>query len=97
MKISRYKETIRPQALMGISILFEDDLYQLARLLVKIHHAQDEEANRKSGGTRRKSCSTLLGLAHKYAYLSNVPSQRVEDALKQGGLSLGTTIDDEIP
>jgi len=63
--------------------------------MVKIHRAQDEEANRKSSGTRQESRSTLLGLAHKYAYLTNVSSDRVKDAIKQAGLSLGSTIEDD--
>jgi hypothetical protein len=90
-------ETIKASTLLGISILFENDLYELARFVVKIHRAQDEEANRKSSGTRQESRSTLLGLAHKYAYLTNVSSDRVKDAIEQAGLSLATTIEDDSP
>ena len=82
---------------MGVSILFENDLYELARLVVKIHRAQDEEANRKSSSTRRESRSTLLGLAHKYAYLTDISSDRVKDAIEKMGWSLGTTIEDDFP
>ena len=82
---------------MRVSILFENDLYELARLVVKIHRAQDEEANRKSSGTRRESGSILLGLAHKYAYLTDVSSDRVKDAIDRAGLSLSTAIEDDFP
>ena len=95
MKTSHHEKRIKPSDLIGISILFENDLYELVRFVVKIHHAQDEEANRKSRGSRQESRSTLLGLAHKYAYLTNVPSDKVKDVIKRAGFSLGTTIDDD--
>ena len=97
MNMPHHEETIKASTLMGISILFESDLYELARFVVKIHRAQDEEANRKSSGTRQESRSTLLGLAHKYAYLTNISSDRVRDAIIQAGLSLSTTIEDDSP
>jgi hypothetical protein len=97
MNMPHHEERIKARALMGISILFENDVYELARFVVKIHHAQDEEANLKSGGTRQESRSTLLGLAHKYAYLTNISSDKVKDAIKRAGLSLGTTIEDDSP
>ena len=97
MNTPRDEERIKTSALMGISILFENDLYELARFVLKIFQAQDEEANRKSAGTRRESRSTLLGLAHKYAYLTDVSSDRVKDAMKEAGLSLGATIEDDFP
>jgi hypothetical protein len=97
MNMPHHEERTKASTLMGISILFENDLYELARFVVKIHRAQDDEANRKSSGTRRESRSTLLGLAHKYAYLTNVSSDRVNDAIKQAGLSLGSTIEDDSP
>ena len=53
MNTPRDEERIKTSALMGISILFENDLYELARFVLKIFQAQDEEANRKSSGTRR--------------------------------------------
>jgi hypothetical protein len=95
VNIPHRDERIDTHALMGISMLFENDLYELARLVVKIHRAQDEEANRKSPRTRQESRSTLLGLAHKYACLTNMPPDKVKDALRLAGLSLGATIADD--
>jgi hypothetical protein len=97
MNMPHQEERISARALAGISILFENDLYELARFVVKIHHAQDQEANWRTGGTRQESRSTLLGLAHKYAYLTDIPSEKVKDAIRPAGLSLGTTIDDNSP
>lgn len=97
MNMPHHEETIKASTLIGISILFENDLFELARFVVKIHRAQDEEANRKSGGTRQESRSTLLGLAHKYAYLTNLSSDRVKDAMTRAGLSLASTIEDDSP
>ncbi len=95
MKMPHHEERIKTSELMGISILFENDLYELAHFVVKMHHAQDEKANRKSHGTRQESRSTLLGLAHKYEYLTDVPSDKVKDVIKRAGFSLGATIDDD--
>ncbi len=97
MKTPHHDERIKASALIGISVLYENDLYELACLMVKIHRAQDAEANRKSRGTRQESRSTLLGLAAKYAYLTNISLSVIKDTIKQAGLSLGTTFEDDSP
>lgn len=86
-------ETVSPNDLKGVSVLFENDLYELARLMIKIHRAKDEEANRQSTGSRRVgSMSTLNGLAQSYAYLTGESSERIKAIIRQAGLSLGACV-----
>ncbi len=85
-------DTISPNDLKGISVLFENDLYELARLMIKVHRAKDEEANRQSTGSRQAAMSTLNGLAQNYAYLTGMSSDRIKDVIRQAGLSLGACL-----
>jgi hypothetical protein len=52
-------DTVSPNDLKGISVLFENDLYELARLMIKIHRAKDEEVTSQGTGSRQVSMSTL--------------------------------------
>ena len=88
------RESIKLSSLTGISILFENDLYDLACFMIKTHRSQDEEANRKSSRAHQTTSSTLLALAHKYAYLTNVPSDIVKMKLREAGLSLDAIVKD---
>ena len=85
-------ETVSPNELKGISVLFENDLYELAQLIVKINRAKDEEANRQPTGSRQESMTTLYGLAQYYAILSRVSPDRIKEAIRQAGLSLGACV-----
>lgn len=85
-------ETVSLNDLKGISVLFENDLYELAQLIVKINRAKDEEANRQPTGSRQESMTTLNGLAQYYAILTGASSDRIKDSIKQAGLSLGACV-----
>lgn len=67
-------------------VLFEDDLYDLACLLLKINDTKDE-------GTNIKSRQTIKGLIGKYAQLTNIDHAQITAAVSKYSLPLGATIE----
>ena len=94
MDVDHHNKSINVSKLIGISVIFENDLYELALFLIKMHRSQDEKANLKTRSTHQVTSSTVLGLAKYYAYLSNIPSDRIKEMVIKAGLSLGACIKD---
>lgn len=82
-------EEISVEALRGVRVLAEDDLYDLANLVNRIHQA------RADSGVRTRT--TVNGLANIYCNLAHVEREQVLGVLHAHGLPLATTIepDDE--
>ena len=79
-------DKIRVSDLKNVSVLFEGDIYDLARLLLKIDDAKDK-------GTNARSRHTIKGLAIKFAMLSDIDSVKVEKILLQYHLPFGATVE----
>ena len=74
-------------SLKGIDILYEDDLHDLGRFVLKAFDA-------RWPGTRSKARPTLHGLARIYGLILNCASEPFEDVIEAHGLPLGATVDD---
>ena len=77
------------ERLKGLTVLFEDDLYQLSQLVLKGHDAIDAQTNRVSR-------TSLHGLARQFAglfYGTKIDSKHVEEIIRSAGLPLGGTIE----
>ena len=72
-------EKIRVSELKNVCILYKGDIYDLARLLLKIDDAKDK-------GTNTRSRYTIKGLASNFAMLSRMDFREVEKVLLQHGL-----------
>jgi len=79
-------DKIRVSELKNVCILYKGDIYDLARLLLKIDDTKDK-------GTNTRSRYTVKGLATKFAMLSRVDFEKVEKILLQYGLPFGATIE----
>jgi len=79
-------DEIRVSELKNIRILYKGDIYNLARLLLKIDDAKDK-------GTNTKSRHTIKGLASKFAMLSGMGFDEVEEALLKYDLPFGATVE----
>jgi len=79
-------EKIGITALKGIGILCADDIYDLARLLLKINDAKDR-------GTNRRSRHTVHGLASVYAMITGMSRDEIRSILESRGLPLGATVE----
>ena len=77
---------IRVSELKNVRILYKGDIYNLARLLLKMDDARDK-------GTNLKSRHTIKGLATKFAMLSGMGFDEVEEALLKYGLPFGATVE----
>ena len=77
-------ERVEVSRLRGLQVLFEDDLYELAMFLLKVHMAQDTPTQ-----TTR---TTVHGLVAAYARLVTVNGDRARAMLEASGLSLGACI-----
>lgn len=78
-------------SLRRVSILFDDDLYELACFLVKVCHAKDAVAHQERA--RVRSRPTVHGVANWYAMLTNVKLSVIEGVLKRHGFELGTIVE----
>jgi hypothetical protein len=76
--------------LRGITILYEDDLYELATIVLKIMSATDK----LSEGVVR-SRPTVTGLAKQYSLLcnGNIDSEGIGEILVKHGLDIGAIIE----
>jgi hypothetical protein len=79
-------DKIRVSDLKNVSILYKGDIYDLARLLLKIDDAKDK-------GTNSRSRYTIQGLAANFAMLSRMNFAKVEKILLQYDLPFGATIE----
>jgi len=74
-----YRGRIPLSSLKGVQFLCENDLYELARLVMRLHKAKNE-------GTNTITLQTVYGLAHAYATLAGVSCEKVEAVLNAADL-----------
>ena len=79
-------EKIGVKALKGVSVLYQDDIYDLACFLLKLDDAKDK-------GTNRRSRYTIYGLATVYSMIANVSRGGIIDIFKSHGLPLAATVE----
>jgi hypothetical protein len=79
-------DKIRVSELKNVCILYKGDIYNLARLLLKIDDAKNKNTNIRSR-------YTIKGLAAKFAMLSRMDFKEVEKELLQHGLPFGAVVE----
>jgi hypothetical protein len=79
-------DRIGVSALRGIGVLYRGDVYELARLLLKVDDAQDQEA-------QTHSRYTVKGLLQQYALLTRVADQQVQAVAARHGLPLEAIVE----
>jgi hypothetical protein len=79
-------DKIRVSKLKDVRVLYKGDIYDLARLLLKIDDAKDK-------GTNTRSRYTIKGLASNFAMLSRISFDEVEKTLLKYDLPFGATIE----
>jgi hypothetical protein len=79
-------DPIRVSELKNIRILYKGDIFDLARLLLKINDAKDK-------GTNTRSRHTVKGLATDFAMLSGLTIGDVEKMLLQYDLPFGAIVE----
>jgi hypothetical protein len=80
------KDKISVEALKGVGVLYEGDIYDLACLLLKLNDAQDK-------GTNRRSRHTVYGVASDYSMLTRESRDKIMHILERHGLPLGATVE----
>ena len=76
---------IQISELKGISILYNEDVYDLAQWLLRLDLARTTPT--------RIPRHTIYGLANRYAYLTQMDKEEVLQRLAQQGVSLDATIE----
>lgn len=92
--------TIKPvylSQLEAIEILWLGDIRVLAEFILRACDARDQEFNSQNRGSRQRSRPTLRGLAGKFAGLTHVSTEQVEQVFKAHGLNLGATVEFDQP
>ena len=84
--MSNEEERISVEALKGVSVLYEGDVYELAQLLLRVNDAKDK-------GTNRTSRHTVHGLASAYCNLADVEFENIITVFERHGLSLGAVVE----
>ena len=81
---------VKLSRLRGIKILYEDDLYELANIVLKIMAAIDKLSE---GGIMSRP--TINGLAKHYCFLCNgkIDSERIVEIIVKHGLDIGDVIE----
>lgn len=79
-------EMISVDSLKDVSVLFDGDIYELARLLLKVDDAKDR-------GSNRTSRHTVHGLATAYCNLADVPLEEIVQVFNTHGLPLGAIVE----
>lgn len=87
-KSNMYQGRISLSSLKGVQFLFENDLYELARLFIRLHKAKNE-------GTNTITLQTVYGLANVYATLAGVSCDEVEAVMNASGLPSDAEIVDD--
>jgi len=80
------KDKISVEALKGVGVLYEGDIYDLACLLLKLNDAQDK-------GTNHRSRHTVYGVASDYSMLTRESRDKIIRILERHGLPLGATVE----
>ena len=80
------REQISVESLKDVCVLFENDIYELARLLLKVNDAKDR-------GTHTISRHTVHGLASAYCILAQVEFEEIIRVFRQHNLPLGATVE----
>lgn len=79
------RDKISVEALRGVKLLFDDDVYELARFLLKMDIARERPDARGR--------HTVYGVASAYAMASHIEHAAVREALAAHGLPLGATVE----
>ena len=79
-------DKISVEALKGIGVLYEGDIYDLACLLLKLNDAQDK-------GTNHRSRHTVYGVASDYSMLTRESRDKIIRILEKHGFPLGATVE----
>jgi hypothetical protein len=77
------------RSLAGLSILYEGDLQDLARFILRAYDT-------RSRGTNSRRRPTLHGLASTYSRILGVELDSIEQVLQARGLNLGATLDYDV-
>ncbi len=80
-------EKIGVSALKKINVFYEGDIYDLACMLLKFHHAKDKDST-------SRSYHTVNGLASAYAMITGVEQEKILSVFKRYRLPLGAIVDD---
>ncbi len=83
---STWEEKIGITALKGVSVLYEDDIYDLACLLLKMNEAKDR-------GTNHRSRHTVHGLATAYSMIANMSRDAVLNIFEAHDLPLRAVVE----
>jgi hypothetical protein len=91
------KETrISVESLRPVAVLYEGDIYDLARLLLKLWDGRDRETNARNPRSVARSRPTVNGLATYYSMLvADVGTERVKQLLVGHGFPLGAVVDND--
>lgn len=73
-------------SLKGVAILYENDLHDLGKFVLRAFDA-------RWAGTRAKARPTLFGLARIYGVILNCASRPLEEVIRAHGLPLGATVE----
>lgn len=79
-------DKISVSKLKNLDVLFEDDLYDFANLMLKIYDAKDK-------GTNTVTRDTVTGLVNGYALIARINPNQVLAVIKRSKLPLGSTIE----
>jgi hypothetical protein len=79
-------ETLPVSNLKGISLRFEDDIYECAWLVLRL----DDAKGKGNNATHRH---TVYGLAREYASLADIPESEVLAEFQRRKLPLGATVE----
>ncbi len=79
-------DKIGVKTLKGVGVLCEDDIYDLACLLLRVDDAKDR-------GRNHRSRYTVYGLATTYSMITAVNRDKIIANLERDGLPLGATVE----
>ena len=91
MKFKIDSDSYELSKLIGIKILYKNDLYEFAKIVLNIMDASDKITN----GTRTISRPTINGLSKKYSWIcgEKVTSDQIIKIVMQHGLKGNDSID----
>ena len=75
-------------SLKDLNFLYENDIYDLARIITKIYRA-------KNVNTNYTSFITIHGLSSIYSRIANVALEKVESFLNEAGLASKLNVDND--
>lgn len=91
--MSSAREQISVEALKNVSVLYEGDIYELARLLLKVNDARDKATNATSRYIVTGSRYTVHGVASAYCNLAQVEHGQIIEVFRKHGLPLTATVE----